>query len=204
MMMLEDFRLKVFIAVAQEGSFTKAAALLGVTQPAVSQNIADLEKMTSRKLFDRLRGEVVLTSQGRVFMDYAKTMLGMCEDMGNMFSTFPPTAVKISASEELYAYFIAPSLESFIALHPEVTFERAIFDDADLSISLKPSSDSPFEIPADSISRLRISAGPAPKMGDYKATHEKTKYFDVLYRPTPAFACTRVCRVLKDYLASLL
>ncbi len=201
-MMLEDFRLKVFIAVAQEGSFTKAAALLGVTQPAVSQNIADLEKLTSRKLFDRLRGEVVLTSQGRVFMDYAKSMLAMCEDMGNMFSAFPPTSVKISASEELYAYFIAPSLESFIALHPEVTFERAIFDDADLSISLKPSSDSPFEIPADSISRLRISAGPAPKMGDYKVTQEKTTYFDVLFQPTPSFACTRLCRILKTYLTS--
>ena len=56
--MFEDFRLKVFVAVAEEGSFTKAAARLGVTQPAISQNVADLEKMTGVKLFSRLRGEV--------------------------------------------------------------------------------------------------------------------------------------------------
>ena len=42
--MFEDFRLKVFMAVATEGSFTKAAAVLGISQPAVSQNIAELEK----------------------------------------------------------------------------------------------------------------------------------------------------------------
>ena len=43
---MEDFRLKVFKAVVQEGSFTKAAKALGITQPAVSQNIAELEKVT--------------------------------------------------------------------------------------------------------------------------------------------------------------
>lgn len=201
--MLEDFRLKVFIAVAEEGSFTKAAALLGVTQPAVSQNIADLEKMTSQKLFERLRGEVVLTEQGEIFREYALKILGLCDTVGNVFSTFQPSVVKISASEELYAHYIAPALESFIAVHSEVSFERAIFDDADLVIALSPSSDSPFEIPADAIARLRISSGPVPKTGDYKATREKTTYFDLLFQPTSAFACTRLCRVLKTFLTSL-
>jgi len=42
--MLEDFRLKVFMAVAENRSFTKAAAVLRITQPAVSQNIADLKR----------------------------------------------------------------------------------------------------------------------------------------------------------------
>jgi len=201
--MLEDFRLKVFIAVAEEGSFTKAAALLGVTQPAVSQNIADLEKMTAQKLFERLRGEVVLTEQGEIFREYALKILGLCDTVGNVFSTFQSSVVKISASEELYAHYIAPALESFIAVHSEVSFERAIFDDADLVIALSPSSDSPFEIPADAIARLRISSGPVPKTGDYKATREKTTYFDVLFQPTSAFACTRLCRVLKTFLTSL-
>jgi hypothetical protein len=104
----------------------------------------------------------------------------------------------------LFTRQLAPLLESFITVHPEIVIERAIFEDADLTIKLQPSSDSAFEIPSEYIARLRISLSSAPKMGDYKATHEKTKYFDVLFRPTPAFACTRVCRVLKDYLASLL
>ena len=42
--MLEDFRLKVFLTVESEGSFTKAARNLGISQPAVSQNIAELER----------------------------------------------------------------------------------------------------------------------------------------------------------------
>mgnify|MGYP003456747741 CR=1 FL=1 len=58
--MLEDFRLKVFKAVAENRSFTKAAAVLRITQPAVSQNIAELEKTVGAKLFDRLKGETVL------------------------------------------------------------------------------------------------------------------------------------------------
>jgi hypothetical protein len=41
-----------------------------------------------------------------------------------------------------------------------------------------------------------------PKMGDYKATHEKSTYFDLLWQPTPAFACTQICRLLKGILTS--
>ena len=200
--MLEDFRLKVFMAVAQEGSFTKAAAVLGVTQPAVSQNVADLEKLTGCKLFDRLRGEVVLTKQGLIFKEYAVKMLSLCESAGSMFSSLSSYSVKISASEELYVHYLAPALESFVAVHPEIAFERAIFDDADLTLVLKPSPDSPFEQPADSIARLRMSVSPAPKMGEYKLSIERTSYFDILYQPSPAFACTRLCRVLKDYLTT--
>ena len=101
--MLEDFRLRVFMAVAEEGSFTKAAASLGVTQPAVSQNIADLEKVTGQKLFERMRGEVALTSQGRVFMEYAGRMLDLCGSLGNRFGRYQPGNVKTSAPEEVYS-----------------------------------------------------------------------------------------------------
>ena len=202
-LMLEDFRLKVFMAVASEGSFTKAAAVLGVTQPAVSQNIADLEKMTGRKLFDRLRGEVVLTAQGEVFKDYAAKMLAICGSAGNLFSTFQASSVKISASEELYAYYLAPALESFIAIHPEIVFERSIFEDADLTIALKPSPESPFELHPDSIARMRMSLSPPPETGNYMPAIEKTMCFDILFQPSPAFSCTRLCRVLKEYLTSL-
>ena len=41
--MMEDFRIKVFMAVVNEGSFTKAASSLGISQAAVSQNVAELE-----------------------------------------------------------------------------------------------------------------------------------------------------------------
>ena len=73
--MLDDFRLRVFMMVAAEGSFTRAAQHLGVSQPAVSQNIAELEKQVGAALFERGRGEVALTAEGYVFKDYAAKIL---------------------------------------------------------------------------------------------------------------------------------
>ena len=201
--MLEDFRLKVFMTVAAEGSFTKAAAVLGVSQPAVSQNVAELEKLTGAKLFERLRGEVVLTPQGKVFMEYVQKIMGSCSSVAGIFAKVSPAVVRVSASEEVFSFYLAPALEKFMLVHPEVSFERAMFEDADVAVVLKPSPESPFEIPADSIARMRVSMAPTPKMGDYKATHEKSSYFDLLWQPTPAFACTQICRLLKDILTSL-
>ena len=200
--MLEDFRLKVFMAVAQEKSFTKAAALLGISQPAVSQNIAEVEKNLGVKCFERLKGETVLTAEGEVFMKYAQKMLALSTEAVNTFAKVSPMVVNISASEELYTYFIEPSLETFSRIHPGVRFERSLFDDVDLKLSLRPSGGSPYDIPADSIARVRMSVFPTPKMGDLSATHEKTSYFDVIFTPSPSFACTRLCRMIKEFLIS--
>ena len=109
---MEDFRLKIFVNVAKEGSFTKAASALGISQPAVSQNISELEKTTGVRLFERLKGEVVLTDQGKVFIDYAEKILKCYEDANIMFAALPATNVKISASEEIYRYFVTPVLEN--------------------------------------------------------------------------------------------
>lgn len=73
--MFEDFKIKVFIKVAECGSFTGAARELGVSQPAISQNIADIERSVGAKLFDRNRGKAVLTEKGGVFLEHAKNIL---------------------------------------------------------------------------------------------------------------------------------
>ena len=198
--MLEDFRLQVFMKVAQERSFTKAAAELGVSQPAVSQNIAELEKNIGLKLFERMKGETVLTGEGEVFMEYVERLLVTCSDIDDMFARLSPAIVKISASEEIYNHMVAPALESFSRLHPHITFERTLFENADVVISLKPTDSSPYNVPADSIARIRMSMYKTPKMGDLSATHEKTSYFDVIYQPSQAFACTRLCRLIREFL----
>lgn len=207
--MLEDFRLQVFMAVVHERSFTKAAAALGVSQPAVSQNIAELEKLVGVKLFERLRGEVALTGEGEVFRQYAEKMLASCAGLDNMFAKIAPTVVRISASEELYNYMVSPALESFRKIHPEVVFERAMFDAADLVISLKPVPSSACDIPADSIARIRMSVSPTPTvssvLGDSQSnsfikSSETTSCFDVLFQPTVLFSCTRLCRLIREFL----
>ena len=73
--MFEDFRLRVFLTVAECGNFTVASRELGISQPAVSQNIAELEKTFGAQLFDRTRGNIGLTDKGRLFQTYAKKIM---------------------------------------------------------------------------------------------------------------------------------
>ena len=186
--------------VARQKSFTKAAAALGVTQPAISQNIAELEKGLGVRLFERLKGETVLTPVGEVFSLYAERLLSTAASAKNMLAKLSPATVKISASEEVYTYIISPALEKFSEIHPEITFERCLFGDADLTLSLKPSTGSPYDIPADSIARIRMSIYPTPKLGDLSATQEKTSYFEVMFEPSQAFSCTRLCRLIKEFI----
>ena len=205
--MLEDFRLKVFMAVVQERSFTKAAAVLGITQPAVSQNVADLEKMLGRKMFDRQKGSVVLTPEGEVFLIYVEKLLETCATVDDMFAKVNPAVVKIAASEEIYAYLVGPSLEAFAKVHPDVTFERCLFGDADLTIALVPSPLSPLSAAIqahdssdDVISRIRMSVFVPQQSDSQSSSQEKTSYFDVVYRPSQAFACTKLCRLIREFL----
>ena len=195
--MLEDFRLKVFMAVVQERSFTKAAVVLGITQPAVSQNVADLEKMLGRKIFDRQKGAVVLTAEGEVFLTYVEKLMDTCSSVDDMFSKVNPSVVKIAASEEIYAYLVGPALEAFAKVHPDVRFERCLFGDADLTIALIPSSSSTDDV----ISRIRMSVFVPQQADSQSSSQEKTSYFDVVYRPSQTFAITRLCRLIRQFLA---
>lgn len=202
--MLEDFRLKVFMAVAESGSFTKAAEFLGISQPAVSQNVAELERTAGRRLFDRLPGEVVLTSYGQVFRAYAARIINAYESLSTVFAHADSCVIRLCAAGDLTENIISPLMESFLAIHPEITFESAAEDEADLKISLVPASPNPFDVPADSISRIRLSASGAPKMGGYQSAHEKSFYFDLLYQPSAAFAGTELCRIIKEHLTASL
>ena len=58
-MVFEDFRLKVFVTVVDEGSFTKAARVLDISQPAVSQNIS-----AGRGCFSHIRQADTVLVQG--------------------------------------------------------------------------------------------------------------------------------------------
>ena len=80
--MICDYRLKVFYTVAIKGSFTAAAKELGITQPAVSNHISELEGAIGDILFYRSRRESVLTQKGRILFDYAEKILNLyrCAD----------------------------------------------------------------------------------------------------------------------------
>ena len=69
---MENFRLKVFRAVAEQASFRKASERLNLSQPAVSQQIHALEEELGTTLFDRSGNRVQLTAAGTVLLKYAR------------------------------------------------------------------------------------------------------------------------------------
>lgn len=199
--MLQDFKVKVFLTVVRERSFTKASYVLGISQPAVSQNVAELEKILGVKLFTRQRNETVLTAEGEVFLLYAEKHAALSLEVSSLFSRLPECTVKVSASEELYTYYIEPRLSRFMSIHPNVRFERVIFDDADLRLSLRQFRGTPFDSDPDVIARMRMSLfAPSIKMGDTNVTHEDSSYFEVLFQPEKTFSCTRLCRLVREFL----
>lgn len=136
--MFEDFRLRIFLTVAQEGGFTRAASVLGITQPSVSQNIAELERLVGVKLFERQRTEVILTPAGRIFKDYATRIQESYSQATRLLMRFPDTTVRIEASEEIFDYIIDELVPDFIKVHPEVVFERAFIGEYELKVCITP------------------------------------------------------------------
>jgi len=81
--MLSLYKLEIFNAVAMEGSFSKAAGRLLLTQPAVSQHIRDLESSLQVTLFERGNRGVRLTASGETLLDYTRCILRMLSEAEN-------------------------------------------------------------------------------------------------------------------------
>lgn len=74
-------QLKYVLAVEREGSFSKAADSLGITQPSLSQYIKKIEWEIGAELFDRINGEVRLTDSGRVYIEIGRKVLDLEHQM---------------------------------------------------------------------------------------------------------------------------
>ena len=136
--MLYYFRLRIFLTLSRECSFTKTAIALDVSQPAVSQSVAELEKNLGVRLFDRQRGEVSLTPAGHVFSKYAENILTQYEEAGKVFLPLPPCRVNVCASDDVFAYVCDELLRDFLTVHPEISISRCAADSADIVFRTVP------------------------------------------------------------------
>ena len=121
-MAFDLFQLETFLAVAREGSFSRAAQMLFRTQPAVSQTIRRLEQEVGESLFDRSSRDGTLTDAGRVLFDYAEKLLNTrSEALSAIESLRQLERGKLAiAANELTCIYLLPLLNEFRRLHPMV------------------------------------------------------------------------------------
>jgi len=79
-LLLDSAKLQTFVTIVHEGSFTKAAERLNLTQPTVSQQIAVLEKQCGTPLFKRHPRHLSLTEAGETLLGYAERILALHKD----------------------------------------------------------------------------------------------------------------------------
>ena len=180
--MLEDFRLKVFISVVNTGSFTAAARMLGISQPAVSQNIGALEKELGVKLFSRLRGEVALTGEGSAFLKYAEHILYWCSAAGDMFGeegrNTPGKIIRISADPVVADYLLPPALAVLASAHPDLLFQVARADNQDRTEVVSDVPGSHFGEPQDA--EVEITVSPSPETMDFAGEEKLVGVMDAV------------------------
>ena len=121
--MLENFRLRVFRAVAQHLNFSRAAEELLLTQPAVTQQIKALEEEFGVPLFDRGGGRISLTPGGKALQPFADRMRALGEEAyAAVAGAYGQQAgeLAIGASQTIAQYLLPTLIASFLKAQPKV------------------------------------------------------------------------------------
>lgn len=116
---------KLFYTVAKNGSLTKAAQELHISQPAVSQAIKQLEYKLGGKLFNRVSRGMELTETGgrQVFaaVDQAMKLIGAAEAKFKEMKTVATGTVRISASDTVVTHYLMRYIKKYHDIYPNVT-----------------------------------------------------------------------------------
>ena len=119
-MSFDALTLECFIAVAETGSFTRAAGKVSRTQSAVSQQIAKLEGMIGKPVFLRAR-QFSLTPEGELLLTYAKKIVQLNrEAMDRFIHPELQGEVRFGLPEDFASVFLSEVLTEFSSLHPRV------------------------------------------------------------------------------------
>ncbi|CAH6637198.1 LysR family transcriptional regulator [Pseudocitrobacter vendiensis] len=115
-----------FVTVAREGSFTRAAALLGVTQPAISQAISALEARMQIRLLTRTTRSVSPTAAGERLMASVGTRIDDIEaelDMLTELRDKPAGTVRITCGPNVLRTTLLPKLTPLLREYPDIHVE---------------------------------------------------------------------------------
>jgi DNA-binding transcriptional LysR family regulator len=117
--------LKIFLAVAQERSFSRAAAKVHRTQPAVSQAVRRLELELGEQLFDRSSKTGTLTEAGRMLQNYGQRLVRLAEETESAVRDLRDMRrgrVLIGANEAA-VHTLLPLISRFRQRYPDITID---------------------------------------------------------------------------------
>lgn len=113
--------LRTFLALAETGSFSRAGAIVGRSQSAVSEQIRKLEEMCGRVLVQRTTRRVQLTTQGEQFLQHARAMVAQADAMLARFRAPDLEGeVRFGSPEDFASAYLPDILAAFAAAHPAV------------------------------------------------------------------------------------
>lgn len=124
-------RMRTYLAVVDHGSVRAAAAVLHVTEPAVSAAVAQLEKHLGTALLAKEGRGVRVTESGLVYAGYCRRILGLVDESQAAVRSAERGRLRIGAVSTASEYVVPPLLASFHRRYPEV----------DLSLSVRPRDD---------------------------------------------------------------
>jgi DNA-binding transcriptional LysR family regulator len=156
-------QLKIFRAIAQQGSFKRAADSLYISQPAVSLQIQNLEAAVGIPLFNRSGRKAELTEGGRIFLEYCGRILELCDESCralNDLEDLKGGSLIIGASQTTGTYLMPRLIGEFHRRYPEIAVQlrvqstrRAAYGVAEGKLDLSIIGG---EIPSELIGRLRV------------------------------------------------
>lgn len=123
--------IEVFIEVAKQHGFAMAADKLGISAPAVTRSIADLENRLGTSLFHRTTRHVKLTQSGARFLQDATRIvedLAEAEDAVKGIYTKPSGVLTVTAPVVFGEKHVMPIITEYLGLHPDVSVKAMLYD----------------------------------------------------------------------------
>lgn len=130
--------LRIFLAVAEAGSFTQAGKIVNLSQSAVSRQVARLEKSLGISLFHRHSRGLVLTEQGDKFFTTVKDMsakLAMAEAVVNESRERPEGPLKITTSVGFGSAWLTSRMNEFNTIYPDISVTLLLTDSLELDLT---------------------------------------------------------------------
>jgi LysR family transcriptional regulator, low CO2-responsive transcriptional regulator len=128
-------KLRIFATVARLGNFTRAAELLYLTQPTVSQQIAALEIQLGAQLIERLPRRLRLTPAGAALLPYAEQILALSEEASEAARAAAGLAdrtLRLGAGHTLATYLLPDLLSRYRELYPQRLARISVGNTAEL------------------------------------------------------------------------